>query len=533
MQQTLRNFLGDLSIKTKFLLISIFFSSTIIGLAVVSYIAQDANSTVTSYIEGEGYWSKSQRDAVFHLYKYAHTQDPYELQRYREYAQVPLGDKIARLELLKDNPDYTISDQGFIQGRNNPSEVRAMSIFFVRFQNISYMDRAIKLWTQGDENMEKLEDIATRLQARLAEKKQLTLAESAKFMAEIDDVNNTVRLLEDKFSKSLGEAARWLKNLLLWLVFCAALTFVALGLWVAFVISSQILKAIRLIEVGTQEIQTGDLSRKIVVISNDELGQLAQSFNQMTKRLDERTQELEVQRSNSTYSAKMVALGEMAGGIAHEINTPLSAISLTAGLLHEYIENNAFDREAFLKLTSRIESIVKRISNIILGLRKFSRDGSKDDFAPVPLSEILEDSLSFCRERFRENDVDLRIAADYKDLVINCRPVEISQVLVNLMNNSFDAIADMDNKWVEISAKTVNKQVVISVTDSGNGISAEVQNKIFQPFFTTKDVGSGTGLGLSISAGIISTHGGELEYDKTSPNTSFKIILPLAEPTKV
>ncbi|MEZ0392511.1 MAG: sensor histidine kinase [Pseudobdellovibrionaceae bacterium] len=498
------------------------------GLATVAYLAQDAASTVRAYIEGEGLWSKSQRDAVYHLFKYAFSQDPIEYERYKRYLQVPLGDRIARLELLKENPDFRISDQGFIQGGNDPKEVRAMSVFFGRYQKVSYMEKAIRLWALGDENIERLQKVAERLHHDVTTH-GLTHEQSLKYMAEIDQINNTVRILEDQFSHSLGGSVRWLKNLLLWMLFSTLALFLGLGLIVAVMVSRKILRSIHVIQAGTEKIQAGDLSQEIHLNSGDELGQLARSFNHMTKSLEEQTRKLEIQRSHSAHTAKMVALGEMAGGIAHEINTPLATISLTAGLLNNHIENNHYDAATFLKMSRKIQETVKRISNIIQGLRNFSRDASKDPLTRVRLVDMVQDTISLCQERLRHNEIDLRIQQIPQDFYIRCRPAEICQVLVNLINNSFDSIHEASEKWIEISVHVKRPCAILCVTDSGPAISKDIQKKIFQPFFTTKDIGKGTGLGLSISAGILASHGGKIEYDEKSENARFCLQLPLAE----
>jgi signal transduction histidine kinase len=113
-----------------------------------------------------------------------------------------------------------------------------------------------------------------------------------------------------------------------------------------------------------------------------------------------------------------------------------------------------------------------------------------------------------------------------ENLTIQCRPSEISQVLLNLLNNAFDAVEDLPQRWVKIDVKEVDDQVNLTVTDSGQGIDVALRDKIMQPFFTTKPVGKGTGLGLSISSGIVESHHGKFVLDPKSPFTSFQMTLP-------
>ena len=115
------------------------------------------------------------------------------------------------------------------------------------------------------------------------------------------------------------------------------------------------------------------------------------------------------------------------------------------------------------------------------------------------------------------------------DVDIDCRAGEIVQVLLNLLNNAYDAISESSEKWIKVELKKEPKSIAIWVTDSGGGIPTEVQKKIMQPFFTTKEVGKGTGLGLSISRGIIESHHGQLILDTSSANTCFIIKLPIKQ----
>jgi C4-dicarboxylate-specific signal transduction histidine kinase len=172
-----------------------------------------------------------------------------------------------------------------------------------------------------------------------------------------------------------------------------------------------------------------------------------------------------------------------------------------------------------------IENTVNRIAKIIGGLKTFARDSGNEEVSLVKVSFILEETIPFCAEKFKNKDVDLRIHYDHS-VEIQCRPVQISQVILNLLNNAYDAIADLEEKWVELKVQKTEHSVLISVTDSGDGISEEVEQKMMLPFFTTKSLGRGTGLGLSISAGIIESHKGKLYYDRSSSKTKFVVELP-------
>lgn len=251
-------------------------------------------------------------------------------------------------------------------------------------------------------------------------------------------------------------------------------------------------------------------------------------YSKLEQMVDERTDELKNTQAQLINSSKLSALGEMAGGVAHEVNNPLTVILLTAERLLRKIKNNEESKE---DLSRSLETLVKtshRISKIVNGLRFFARDNSKESFEDSLLLNIVEDTLSLCYEKFRYHgiQVDVNFPQDLINSKIHCRPVEISQVLLNLLNNSFDAINIFDEKWIKIDCWSNDYNIYLSITDSGKGILKEIQERMMQPFFTTKEIGKGTGLGLSISKGIVEGHKGELYLDPASPNTKFVISLP-------
>lgn len=134
--------------------------------------------------------------------------------------------------------------------------------------------------------------------------------------------------------------------------------------------------------------------------------------------------------------------------------------------------------------------------------------------------------MEFCKTRFYNYGVELILADIDEDLEIECRIIQIEQVLLNLLNNSFDAAQKSEEKWIRVEAIEFGDYIDIKVVDSGPRIPEEVADKIMQPFFTTKELGKGTGLGLSISTGIMKNHKGGLFLDRTASNTTFVMRLP-------
>ena len=234
----------------------------------------------------------------------------------------------------------------------------------------------------------------------------------------------------------------------------------------------------------------------------------------------------EIEKAMLNNNAKLASLGEMAGGVAHEINNPLATIQLIASQLGDVLAEPELDKELAIAMSESITKTTDRIAQIVQGLRTFSRDGSQDPFRRVPVRQLVADTASFCMERLRSGGIEFRIDEISDDLFFDGRAVQVSQVLLNLLNNAHDAIQPLDKKWVRISVRSADSNLEIRVTDSGDRISPQIQAKLFQPFFTTKEIGKGTGMGLSISLGIVKSHHGELFLDPNCANTCFVIRLP-------
>lgn len=226
------------------------------------------------------------------------------------------------------------------------------------------------------------------------------------------------------------------------------------------------------------------------------------------------------------HASKMSTLGQMAGGVAHEINNPLAIIQGNAAMLMELAHDGDLSSKQVTRSAEKIVQTVERIARIIQGLRTFAHDGTGDPFSPASIHRIINDTLEFCEARFRSSGVQLQIDSIDPALSIDCRATQITQVLLNLLNNAFDAVSGSQSPWVRVKVESDSNYVSISVTDNGSGIPEAVAEKIMEPFFTTKDVGKGTGLGLSISTGIARSHQGELTLNNRSKNTQFVLRLP-------
>ncbi len=238
--------------------------------------------------------------------------------------------------------------------------------------------------------------------------------------------------------------------------------------------------------------------------------------------------QLEASRAQVLSSSRLSALGMMAGGIAHEINNPLGIIHAYASNLLEQAQDGQLDPNTVLKASRRIVQTADRIGSIVKNLRHIAREGDLDPVHPASIWTIVEQTLDLSRERFRQHAITLSCPPIDPDLMVPCREVQIAQVLVNLLQNAFDAVVVLPReKWVTLDATNHGDSIVVSVVDNGPGVPLEIRGRIMEPFFTTKPVGKGTGLGLSLSRAIAQQHGGDLTLCERDGHTCFALKLPL------
>ena len=229
------------------------------------------------------------------------------------------------------------------------------------------------------------------------------------------------------------------------------------------------------------------------------------------------------------HSHKLSSIGRLAAGVAHEINNPMAIINEKAGLMKDLVEYDAQFRgkEKFLGLTDSILKSVERCKTITHRLLGFAKR-MEVQLEILDLNEIIQKTLDFLEREALYRNIILRLRlADNLPRVSSDRG-QLQQVLTNLFMNAADAMKGKGHLIIEATYDSSKEHFILKVSDTGPGISKDLQDKIFDIFFTTKPVGKGTGLGLSITKNIIHLHGGNITVDSTPGNgTTFIIELPL------
>lgn len=243
----------------------------------------------------------------------------------------------------------------------------------------------------------------------------------------------------------------------------------------------------------------------------------------------EKQREIDQEREHSFNKERLVSLGELSSSVAHEINNPLAILSMNYKMIDKMMIKKGIMFPELHELIVEGRQTIERMIALISSVKNLARNPEHDSFSNFPLSVILNDVFPVLKAQAHTEGVEIRfdLSQPGMSVPIKCLRILLGQVFVNLINNSFYELKKHKEKWVEIKTKVVQDFLEISVTDSGNGIPLHIRDKIFLPFYTTKNIGEGTGLGLSTVHKIITNHRGKIRVDESNPHTSFIISIPL------
>jgi nitrogen-specific signal transduction histidine kinase len=232
------------------------------------------------------------------------------------------------------------------------------------------------------------------------------------------------------------------------------------------------------------------------------------------------------QQEQLVMNSKMAALGEMAAGLAHEINNPLTVIQLASNQFLK-VETAAEQQILLERGVTNIQRAVARISRIVEAFRRFADKSKAEDLSEIPINQIVDEALNLCRELIEDKGVRLHVEKDEKNSDCRCNPKSLTQVLLTLIHNSLDFVSVESSKDPSICIRTfcAADYCELEVSDNGPGIPQQIRHRIFEPFFTTKPIGSGVGLGLSLARGLIVSQHGSLEYRPSANGACFVIRL--------
>lgn len=256
------------------------------------------------------------------------------------------------------------------------------------------------------------------------------------------------------------------------------------------------------------------------------------SIRQDISALKDAEQMILEQQSKLVASSKLSALGELSAALTHEINNPLGVILGRAEMIQTMLSVPEPKIEAVRKMAESIETTGRRIEKIMNTVRALSHGGETEPLQRISLRSLVDSAIDIVGARFRNHGLRLDVDLHEPERIIECRSTEIFQILINLLNNAHDAVADRPERWVKVTSVDQNSGIRISVIDSGEGVPEVLRKKLFTPFFTTKQIGVGTGLGLTISQSLAVRNGARLWLDETLSQTCFCLSLPSRGPEK-
>ncbi len=306
--------------------------------------------------------------------------------------------------------------------------------------------------------------------------------------------------------------------------------------------TTRIIKPLQRMVSATHQIADGDLNHKVEIRSQDEIGELASAFNQMTeklksankelvdwgmtleKKVEERTRELVEMQARLIQSEKLASLGKLAAGIAHEINNPLGGVLIYTHLLLEDTDKDSNQYENLKKIVKQ----TTRCKDIVKGLLEFSRP-KEPEMVPTDIHEILNRALAIFEPQALFQNI--KVQKEFLEVPrVIADGSQLQQVFTNIISNAAEAMAGSGILTIRTSLEKETGLIKIDFSDTGHGIKPEDMKRLFEPFFTTKEVGKGTGLGLAISYGIVQKHQGSIEVrSEIGKGSTFTIILPINE----
>ena len=355
-----------------------------------------------------------------------------------------------------------------------------------------------------------------------------------------DDIGRTFDVLEGLQLRRLSAAALRLEEVVASgerAILTVAAALVALLALLAFYVRRTVLRPLERLQRVSDALRRGDFSVRAPVVRDDEIGRLAKGFNFMAaslseswasleQKVEERTRALSALQEQLVHSAKMSAIGQLVSGVAHELNNPLTAILGFSELLRNELATAGADPQQ----VKRVEEIVAeadRCRRIVANLLQFARR-SEPRLVPVGLNDVVEQML-----RLREYDLDTRNVRlvrsyDESEPAILADAGKLQQVVLNLVGNARDALVESGREGrIEVATRVEGDRVVLSVSDDGTGMKEP--SRVFEPFYTTKEVGKGTGLGLSVCYGIVHEHGGTITGEnRPEGGARFVVTLPRA-----
>lgn len=559
-------------------LIALVFTLSIAGLLVVANLGMDVLTSMRAYVGGEGLWSKAQKDAVLYLIRYGKSRSEEDYHRYLDAIRVPLADHEARMEMAQPSVDHGKAERAFVAGRNHPDDVAGMVNLFLRFHSERHIAYSIKIWIEADAYLDELRRLGAALRQELTNPSP-DQGRVDTLLERVDKLNETFPRLEDEFSRSLGDAARYARSVVFNVLLGGVVLALVLGLTVSYRLISNARSADEqywhLFETASDAVIIAEQETGVILDANAKLAELtglpiatllgieqnslfgreipvaAGSSDLGTGDLVIRHASgasipVEVRTSQGLFrsrpvdysvvrdirdrrlmeerlqeAARMESVGRLAGGIAHDFNNLLTVIAGYTQALRRTTLGETRDR------VDQIRNAAERAATLVRQLLAFSRKQPLNP-RPLDLNQVIRGMEDMIRGILNEQ-IELVFDLGSALGVVEADPHQIEQIILNLASNAGDAMAGTGQltirTWTEHSNNA--QYVGLSVTDTGHGMDEATKRRVFEPFFTTKPQQKGTGLGLATVYGTVKQSRGQVYVEsEVGKGTTFRILLP-------
>jgi signal transduction histidine kinase len=498
----------------------------------VLFFSINTLSSVRAYVNGEGLWSKAQKDGLYQLQKYARTHDETDYLKFREFMKVNLGDHKTRQELSKPDPDLNIARQGFLEGRNHKDDIDGMIDLMRRFRNNRYIKRAISAWTEADGVVASFNLIADSLHDEI-NRPNPSQSNIDQLLDRIDPLFAELSPLEDEFSNALGEGSRWLEQTVLGLLFIVALTVEFTGLTLAITVSRGIQKGLKEILLSARAVTKGDFSRKAQSFSRDEIGVLANNFNAMSGELERlrlenveanTSLEKKVRQRTSQMESKNKELEQFAYVASHDLQEPLRTISAFVELLQQQYKGQ-LDANADKYLDYMLNAS-ERMKVLIKDLLDYSRIGREKESKEVDCSQIVKEVVADLDKIIEDSGATIHASTLP---VLQAYPTELKLLFQNLISNAIKFRREGHPPAIDIGSVRENGQWKFFIQDNGIGIEPQYLDRIFIIFqrLHLRSEYEGSGIGLAHCKKIVELHGGKI-WAESAPGEGSRFIFTIA-----
>jgi hypothetical protein len=489
-------------------------------------------------------WSKSQKNAVISLQRFAETRDPRDFKAFQNYLNIIYNYRISHLEVIKPKPDVAVIRRSLEAAGAHPDDVIPMYRFLRDMRKIPDVIRSMKLWAESDQALDRLRDEGYHFRDLLIRKAPRREIEAS--AARIQTLNDELTHLENLFSDQVGVSSRMLESMINQLLLGVVLTVGLFALVMTYFTVRRIRGGLGDLRLASERIGAGELSHRVPITSLDEIGSLAQAINRMGELLEQSYSELEDRVRDRTAILKEMAeenarLYEKAREAvrnrddflsiaSHELRTPLCALQLQIGLAtqQETTPSNRHLMQGALQQSRRLGDLVYKLLDLTL----IRQNGFTVNRERSDLSALVADAVERMQASAAQSGSDLSFEST-GPLTCPIDSLRVEQIIINLVSN---AIKYGKGCPISVFVGQQGEQATVVVSDQGPGVPLELHESIFDRFERgrAEQQTSGLGLGLYIAQQIAKAHSGLITLkSEEGRGAVFTLRLPLHVPEEV